>query len=302
MTFLILLTFLLGAIAVVSLVKGVVEPRTRAEVRVQQIELYGYRQSDGVTHETRPSTGGARALAQKLGDFMGDRFGTDDDSKLRRELLAAGLYNLNPRALVGYQALAAILGCTYGFATDVLPVLHGPIVDTILFGMIGWVVPITYVRRTGRLRLERIDRKLPDVIDLIVVAVEAGQGFAQAMQTAADRTGGPLGDELKLTLQEQRFGLAMDRALENLNTRADTPNMRTFVRGVVQGERLGVSIGQIMRNIGRDLRLRRRQDAEERAQKTTVKILIPLVFFILPALIIVMLAPALVGLGDFFGD
>lgn len=302
MTLLILLVFLLGAVAVVSLVRGVVEPRTRADVRVQQIELYGYRQAEAPVADAKSSTGGARALAQKLGDFVGDRFGTDDDSRIRHELLAAGMYNLNPRALVGYQVLAAILGAFYGFSTDVLPLFKGPIVDTILFGMIGWVVPITYVRRTGRLRLERIDRKLPDVIDLIVVAVEAGQGFAQAMQTAADRTGGPLGDELKLTLQEQRFGLAMDRALENLNTRADTPNMRTFVRGVVQGERLGVSIGQIMRNIGHDLRLRRRQDAEERAQKTTVKILIPLVFFILPALIIVMLAPALIGFGDFFGD
>lgn len=302
MTLLILLAFVLGAVAVVSLIKAVTEPRTRADVRVQQIELYGYRQAESAVAPARLTSGGARALAQKLGDFVGDRFGTDDDSKLRRELLAAGLYNLNPRALVGYQVLTAILGALYGFSTDVLPVFTGPIVDTVLFGMFGWVVPITYVRRTGRLRLERIDRKLPDVIDLIVVAVEAGQGFAQAMQTAADRTGGPLGDELKLTLQEQRFGLAIDRALENLNNRADTPNMRTFVRGVVQGERLGVSIGQIMRNIGRDLRLRRRQDAEERAQKTTVKILIPLVFLILPALIIVMLAPALLGFGDVFGD
>jgi len=157
------------------------------------------------------------------------------------------------------------------------------------------------VRRKGRLRQERIERALPDVIDLVVVSVEAGQGFAQALATAAERTPGPLGEELRLTLREQQFGLPLDRALENLNTRADTPNMRTFVRGVVQGERLGVSIGHIMRNVAREIRLRRRAAAEERAQKTTVKILFPLVFLILPALFIVLLAPALLGLGDRIG-
>lgn len=77
--------------------------------------------------------------------------------------------------------------------------------------------------------------------------------------------------------------------------------MQTFVRAVVQGERLGVSIGQIMRNVAHEMRLRRRQAAEERAQKTTVKILFPLIFLILPSLFIVLLAPALLGLGDLVG-
>jgi len=301
MTLLLLFALALLGLAASSVVRGLVGQRARADERVRDIELYGYGATASSAAGTPKSgSGAARAFAQRVGDILGNRFGTESDSKIRRDILAAGLYNLTPRALVGYQVLAALLGGVFGLTTDGVPNLEGPIIDTALFAGFFWFLPITYVRRTGRLRTDRIERGIPEVVDLVVVSVEAGQGFAQALQTAAERTHGPLGDELRLTLQEQRFGLAMDQALENLNMRADTPNMRTFVRGVVQGERLGVSIGQIMRNIAVDMRLRRRQAAEERAQKTTVKILIPVVFFILPPFIMILLAPAIMGLGDAF--
>lgn len=297
MTLLVLLAFALGAFAIVSVIRGVAAPKTHADLRVREIDLYGYAAGTAEpVSERTPITG--RALAQRVGDLIGKRFGTERDARIRKEILAAGMYNLTPRALIGYQVIAASFAGLYGLLLDFIPNVNGPIFDTIFLAAIGWVIPITWVRRTGRLRLETIERGLPDVIDLIVVSVEAGQGFAQAMSTAAERTPGALGDELRLTLREQRFGLAVDRALENLNERADTPNMRTFVRGVVQGERLGVSIGQIMRNIAREMRLRRRQSAEERAQKTTVKILIPLVFLILPPMIIILMTPAVLSLGD----
>ncbi|MFP5364832.1 MAG: type II secretion system F family protein [Thermoleophilia bacterium] len=301
MTMLILLVLLLIAVAAASLAGAVSSSRTRTDVRVREIELYGYSGGAATAAQTATPAFDVRAVAERVGNLMGQRFGTKNDSKMKREILAAGLYKLNQRALVGYQVLAAGFGAGYGVAFDFVPGIAGPFIDAIALAAIGWLIPITLVRRIGRLRLDRIDRALPDVIDLVVVSVEAGQGFAQAMNTAADRTPGALGEELRLTLHEQRFGLPMDRALENLNARADTPNMRTFVRGVVQGERLGVSIGQIMRNIAREMRMRRRAAAEERAQKTSVKILFPLVFLILPALFIVLLAPALLGLGELVG-
>jgi tight adherence protein C len=297
---LVVLALLLFGVAVAALATASSVSRTRADARLSEIDVYGYA-ADTLPQAERRDGLTIRDIAERVGDLVGNWAGTGNDSKLKREILAAGLYKLTPRAVVGYQALGCALGAVYGIALDVIPHVSGPFIDTIFFAAIGWLIPITFVRRTGRLRLERIERSLPDVIDLIVVSVEAGQGFAQAMNTAAERTPGALGEELRLTLQEQRFGLPMDRALENLNTRADTPNMRTFVRGVIQGERLGVSIGNIMRNVAREIRLRRRASAEERAQKTTVKILFPLVFLILPALFIVLLAPALLGLGDVIG-
>jgi tight adherence protein C len=298
-----LIALALMGVAVAALVWGVVLPKSRADLRVREIDVYGYggTMPTSTAGDERQATS-VRALAQRLGDIIGGRLGTSGDTKVRRELLAAGMYTLTPRALVGYQALAAGAGLAYGLLTDIIPNLSGPFLDAAALAAVGWLLPITWVRRTGRLRLDRIDRALPDVIDLVVVSVEAGQGFAQALDTAAQRTPGSLGEELRLTLQEQRFGLPMERALEHLNDRADTPNMRTFVRAVVQGERLGVSIGQIMRNVSHEMRLRRRQAAEEHAQKTTVKILFPLVFLVLPALFIVVLAPAVLGLGDLVGD
>src|SRR6266508_1219300 len=113
------------------------------------------------------------------------------------------------------------------------------------------------------------------------------------MQTANGRIPGPLGEELRLTLQEQTMGLSIQEAMLNMLARCDTPSMRSFVRSVVQGERLGVSIGQIMRDLAQEMRRRRHATASERAQKAPIKILFPLVLLIFPAMFVVLLGPAI---------
>ncbi len=157
----------------------------------------------------------------------------------------------------------------------------------------GWVAPMTIVRRRARRRSDAIDYDLPNLIDLLVVTVEAGLGFNASLQLAGERLKGPLGDELRLTLQEQSMGLSTNEALRNLLARCDTPLMRSFVRSVLQGETLGVSIGQIMRELATEMRKRRRQAAEERAQKAPIKLLFPLVFLIFPAMFVILLGPAI---------
>src|SRR5207244_12794596 len=109
------------------------------------------------------------------------------------------------------------------------------------------------------------------------------------------------GGELRLTLQEQDMGLSMHEALGNMLSRCETASMRSFVRSVLQGETLGVSIGAIMRNLAMEMRKRRRQAAEERAQKAPIKMLFPLVFLIFPAMFIVLLYPAIHSFGQAFG-
>jgi tight adherence protein C len=146
-----------------------------------------------------------------------------------------------------------------------------------------------------------IDREVPDMIDQVVVTLEAGVGFASSLQLAAERLSGPLGVEMRLTLQEQRMGLPLSQSLVHLRDRVDSFNVRSFTRAVTQGERLGVSIGAIMRELAIDMRKRRRQAAEEAARKTPVKILIPLVFFILPSMFIVLLGPAMIKIADQLG-
>jgi tight adherence protein C len=117
---------------------------------------------------------------------------------------------------------------------------------------------------------------------------------------AAERLEGPLGTELRLTLQEQRMGLGVNDALEGMLRRCETPSLRTFVRSVIQGENLGVSTGQIMRNLAVEMRKRRRATAEERAQKAPVKMLFPLIFLIFPAMFVVLLGPAIYSIGKVF--
>ena len=118
-------------------------------------------------------------------------------------------------------------------------------------------------------------------------------GLDGGLQLAGARFGGPLGEELRLTLQEHNLGIAMNEALRNFLDRAGTPSSRSFVRSILQGEQLGVSIGQIMRNLSREMRTRRRQLAEEKAQKAPIKMLFPLIFLIFPAMFVVLLAPSI---------
>jgi tight adherence protein C len=107
---------------------------------------------------------------------------------------------------------------------------------------------------------------------------------------------------MRLTLQEQSMGLSTNEAMRNLLLRAETPAMRSFVRSIVQGETLGVSIGEIMRTLATEMRKRRRASAEERAQKAPIKILFPLIFLIFPAMFVILLAPAVFQFIEAFGQ
>ena len=205
--------------------------------------------------------------------------------------------------IVGYRILLAgglplvwvWLAAITGFPVAIV------VVGVLFLAIAGWILPMLVLKRRARQRTEAIDYELPELIDLLVVTLEAGISFIASLQMAAERLAGPLGVELRITLQEQRMGLTTNEALKGMLDRADTPGMRTFVRSVVQGETLGTSTGQIMRNLAGEMRKRRRSMAEERAQKAPIKILFPLVFLIFPAMFIVLLGPAFYSIGKIFG-
>ncbi len=128
------------------------------------------------------------------------------------------------------------------------------------------------------MRLEQVDCEIPELVDLLLVGVEGGMGFNGAIRASSHRIDGPLGEELRLLLQQQSLGASSTEALENLLARCDTPAVHSLVKTIVQGERLGVSIGQLMRTLAEEMRKRRKASAEEKAGKVPVKVLIPLVF------------------------
>ena len=211
-------------------------------------------------------------------------------------LLSAGMYGTTPRKLLGYQVILAIFLAT--ITLWVVPLAGGSGILALLLGagcgVLGWFLPMYYVKRRRRLRFEAMDRPMPDMIDLLVVTIEAGLGILASMRVAAESLPDPLGQELRLTLQEQRMGLSVNEAIESLGRRADCSNMRIFVRSLTQGERLGVSIGTTMRNLALEMRKRRKAMVEETAQKIPIKMLFPLAFLIFPAMFIVLLVPAFI--------
>ena len=271
---------------------------------IEQIQSYGFTAEpvrDGGTSTTRgPGTPG---FAAQVGGLAQNVLGVGEHG-IRRELLAAGMYTTDPLTIIGYRMLAAIGGVALwiwvGASRDMA---FGLIVlGAAVLGAIGWMIPVMIIRRRGRQRTERIDYELPELIDLLVVTLEAGLSFLASLHTAAERLEGPLGTELRLTLQEQRMGLGLNDALEGMLRRCETPSLRTFVRSVIQGESLGVSTGQIMRNLAIEMRKRRRAMAEERAQKAPVKMLFPLIFLIFPAMFVVLLGPAAYSIQNIFNS
>jgi tight adherence protein C len=245
--------------------------------------------------DNEPKQGFLSNLATRLGSLFAGRYTAMSEEAIREQLLAAGLYTTSPRTVMGYRVLALVGLPTLAYLlVGVKSVLDIGIILLAIFA--GWILPVTYVQRKARLRIETIDRALPDLIDLMCVMIEAGLSFPAAMRLASEQLGPPLTDELRLTLQEQTMGLSISEAMTHMAERADTPAMRAFVRAMSQGDRMGISMGQIMRNLASEMRHRRRSTAEERAQKTPVLMLFPLVFMIFPALFIVLMTPAVVSL------
>jgi len=270
---------------------------------IDQIQTYGYvaevagSSAEGAGAPTRPLD----SLAGRIGDVAGRRLNYGEE-KIREKLVSAGMYGTTPRKILGYQVLCTVVFALVAFW--LIPAMGGGVVFTVVgtaaAAVGGWFAPSYYLTLKMRQRFEKIDRQMPDMIDLLVVTIEAGLGILASMRVAAESMADPLGQELRLTLQEQRMGLSVGQAIESFGRRADTPNVRMFVRSLTQGEKLGVSIAQTMRNLSLEMRKRRRAQAEERAQKMPVKMLFPLILFIFPALFIVILTPMIITIMDAF--
>ena len=298
-----LVTLIFIAAAAAFAARAFSMPRAKAVENLEQIHDYGFGPA-----EAEPEAAGRLGYtldetAGRIGRWVASQLASFREDELRAQLTMAGLYRLQPMTFLGYRVVSTILlPLVVLWFTSITGLGAGMIaVTTLLAIAAGWVLPMTLLRRKTERRYESIEATMPELIDVLVLTVEAGLGFNAAMQLASDRVTGPLGAELRLTLQEQRLGLSTGAALTNLMARCDTPAMRSFVRSVSQGEALGVSIGAILRNLALEMRKRRRAHAEERAQKAPVKILFPLVFLIFPPIFVVLLFPAAHNFTSAFG-
>jgi tight adherence protein C len=295
-TLLLLLGLALVGLSGVLSLRSLTFAQARRQQTLAQIDAYALPPERG----KRPAVRGPRelvaAIASAVGALALRTFAHGKERELRTLLDSAGFYRSSAATFFGTRILAAV--CV-PLATIALGLAGGGVSLRLLGGALflggfGWLLPKFLLERRASRRLEQVDREVPELVDLLVTSVEAGVGFGGALQLAARSIRGPLGDELRLALQEQSMGLTTDEALRNLAARVDSPAIRAFIQALLQGESLGVSIGKILRDIAVDMRKRRRQKAEEKAQKAPVKILFPLIVLILPAMFIFTLGPAVV--------
>jgi tight adherence protein C len=166
----------------------------------------------------------------------------------------------------------------------------------------GSILPFYWLRNRVNRRKLAIWKRLPDAFDLITVSVEAGLGLDAALRHVAEKLRGPLADEIAQMLREVGMGRPRREALEDMAARCDVPEVTTFVNAVIQAEQLGTSLGRVLRAQALSLRVKRRQRAQEIARKAPVKMVFPLVLFIMPTFFIVTVGPVVVHLITFLNE
>ncbi len=165
---------------------------------------------------------------------------------------------------------------------------------------LGLFLPLMMLRRAAKSRQKRIWRSMPNAIDLMTTCVEAGLSLDFALQRVAERYKGSLSDEIHRMLREVGLGKTRREALGDMAERIDVPDITTFVNSIVQAETLGTSVGQVLRVQAKQMRMKRRQRAEQMARQAPVKMVFPLVLFLMPSLFIVTIGPVILNVIDAF--
>ena len=289
----VLLSGALGAVALaIVLVVVAAAPAKSAQGGVVRamaaIEHHYARQAEalgpGAVTELSAPPGWLRALALRLSP-------SGAVESLERRLDMAG----NPKRWNADRILAAkALGLIVVAGLAGLAEVHKPAlaaVAAVVGGAIGFYVPNILLTNVGMKRQKRLQLTLADAMDMLTVCVEAGLGFDAALSKVAVNTTGPLADELARTLQEMQIGKSRTESLRAMAERTSVPELRGFVSALVQAGELGIPIASVLREQSKEMRLQRRQRAEEAAQKVPVKILIPLIGCLFPALFIIVIGP-----------
>ncbi len=234
-----------------------------------------------------------RAIAQRLSP------NGSSERMVRRLDLAGNPGDWTVERVMGAKGIGLLVGAVIGL------VLGGFSVRGVLIcagaAVAGFFLPDLLLMNVGQKRQEELQRGLADALDMLTVCVEAGQGFDAALLQVARSTTGPVSGEFARVLSEIQIGKSRGAAFSSLATRTTVPEAKTFVSALVQADRLGLPIGNVLREQSNQMRLVRRQRAEEKAQKVPVKILFPMLLFIFPALFIVIIGPGAIRIADTFG-
>jgi tight adherence protein C len=238
-----------------------------------------------------------RPLSERLA-HIGRRFTSDKKvgRTEKRLALAGNPADLKTSDFLGLKVVSALAFA--GVAFLVFAILMGNFffgfILTIVLGVVGFLAPEFWLSRRVKARQKAILLAVPDTLDLLTISVRAGLGFDQALGKVVEKMKGPLPDEYRRALAEIRVGKARRDALRDIVSRTEVPALTNFIGAIIQAEQLGVSISKVLQVQSEQLRIERRQRAEEMAAKAPIKMLFPLVGCIFPSLFIVILGPALI--------
>ena len=275
------------AVAVLSL--GIQRGRraNRKRARFATLQLGPGHWTDGSPTERRD----VRRFVAALGKSVSARTGATLD-KLVSLVDGAGLTGqVAPAEILGWQLILSGLGLSSAFVLAFSNLVVGLLLAAVLT-LGGWSSPLMWLRIRRQQRIKQILRELPPVIDLLSLSLEAGMGLDRAIGMICDRMRSPLSEELQRVLTDVGLGISRQEAFERFSERSRSDDVRLFSSSIIQSEQLGSSLVTAVKSQARLLRVARRRQAETLALKAPVKMLFPMVMFILPTLFLVILGPA----------
>lgn len=304
-------TFIIVAVVgtFVAVVVGAISVSVARQGRRVTGVLQAHLQSAGVDLTRAPSEGPVSQrlvlpVIQKLSSFIGRLTPVGLRNAIARKLTLAGNSRVWTAEVVLVLQLATIVGGAFagyrvGMSGD--PRFLGPLWIPLL-AFAGYLLPVGILDRRAVARQEDIRRHLADMIDLLTISVEAGLAFDAALLHVRRSMKGPLSEEIGRMLHEMQLGVGRIDAMRHLSERSDVEELRGFVLAMVQADIFGVSVANVLRAQSDELRTKRRQRAEEKAMKTPVKLLFPMIACILPALLILIVGPGAIRIVHTFGN
>jgi tight adherence protein C len=288
--------------ALMLIIVGIASPRPADEVEARLLEYGGRPMTLEEIELAQPfSQRILFPMIQASAHFM-ERFTPQRTLEATRHKLdlAGNPNNWSSTEFLGIRGLAAVLLAALTFFLTMLASVEPlqRLLFTALLGMIGFFLPVYWLGGRIRRRQDEIVKTLPDALDLLTISVEAGLPFDGAMQRVADKWDNELAKGFQRVLTELRVGKARKDALRDMSERMDVPDVTSFVAALIQADQLGISIAKVLRIQSEQMRIKRRQRAEEKAQQAPIKMLLPMTFLIFPTILIVILGPAVLILKD----
>ncbi len=243
-----------------------------------------------------------KPLFRKLTDLAQKMTPQHTMQAMEKKLRVSGLlYKISPAQFFTIRIISLVIGFALGFvllATSPTATVQTKLMMLGGGALLGYLLPDLYVSSKTRTRQAEVLKALPDALDLLTICVEAGLGFDAAMSKVAEKWDNELSLAFRRAVQEMQLGKLRREALRDMAESLDVSDVTSFVAAIVQADQLGVSMAKVMRIQSDQMRMKRRQRAEEKARQAPVKIMIPLVFFIFPTIFIILLGPAVLQVKD----